>query len=155
MEWIGAVFEALRDCERAEDALRLHELLRASVGAKLDGWIPERHFLLLDVGRKEEALAEAEKLLSERPDSIDAQESALALFQRLGDSARVESLQARIAERNEKIFGPKLASGMFPERPYIAPPKPGRNDPCPCGSGKKYKKCCDGQVFAAPSAAPL
>ncbi|MBN1945076.1 MAG: SEC-C domain-containing protein [Bradymonadales bacterium] len=21
-------------------------------------------------------------------------------------------------------------------------PKAGRNDPCPCGSGKKYKKCC-------------
>lgn len=20
--------------------------------------------------------------------------------------------------------------------------KPGRNDPCPCGSGKKYKSCC-------------
>jgi uncharacterized protein YecA (UPF0149 family) len=25
--------------------------------------------------------------------------------------------------------------------PYVAPPKVGRNDPCPCGSGKKYKKC--------------
>ena len=23
-----------------------------------------------------------------------------------------------------------------------AQPKVGRNDPCPCGSGKKYKKCC-------------
>jgi hypothetical protein len=23
--------------------------------------------------------------------------------------------------------------------------EPGRNDPCPCGSGKKYKKCCLGQ----------
>lgn len=23
-----------------------------------------------------------------------------------------------------------------------APPKINRNDPCPCGSGKKYKKCC-------------
>jgi uncharacterized protein YecA (UPF0149 family) len=23
-----------------------------------------------------------------------------------------------------------------------AAPKVGRNDPCPCGSGKKYKKCC-------------
>ena len=23
-----------------------------------------------------------------------------------------------------------------------ATPKVGRNDPCPCGSGKKYKKCC-------------
>lgn len=21
--------------------------------------------------------------------------------------------------------------------------KVGRNDPCPCGSGKKYKKCCE------------
>lgn len=24
------------------------------------------------------------------------------------------------------------------------PLKPGRNDPCPCGSGKKFKKCCGG-----------
>lgn len=24
----------------------------------------------------------------------------------------------------------------------VKPPKVGRNDPCPCGSGKKYKKCC-------------
>ena len=23
-------------------------------------------------------------------------------------------------------------------------PKIGRNEPCPCGSGKKYKKCCGG-----------
>ena len=22
------------------------------------------------------------------------------------------------------------------------PLKPGRNDPCPCGSGRKYKACC-------------
>jgi Predicted metal-binding protein related to the C-terminal domain of SecA len=28
--------------------------------------------------------------------------------------------------------------------------KIGRNDPCPCGSGKKYKKCCElseGRLF--------
>ena len=24
----------------------------------------------------------------------------------------------------------------------VKTPKVGRNDPCPCGSGKKYKKCC-------------
>ena len=24
--------------------------------------------------------------------------------------------------------------------------KAGRNDPCPCGSGKKFKKCCEGQI---------
>ncbi len=26
--------------------------------------------------------------------------------------------------------------------PIVTGPKVGRNDPCPCGSGKKYKKCC-------------
>jgi preprotein translocase subunit SecA len=26
--------------------------------------------------------------------------------------------------------------------PDGAPPKPPRTDPCPCGSGKKYKNCC-------------
>lgn len=33
---------------------------------------------------------------------------------------------------------------FYPEsEPYIRDqPKTGRNDPCPCGSGKKYKKCC-------------
>ena len=30
----------------------------------------------------------------------------------------------------------------LPPSPYLAPPKVGRNDPCPCGSGRKYKKCC-------------
>jgi len=29
-------------------------------------------------------------------------------------------------------------------QPYRAPPKVGLNDPCPCGSGKKFKKCCGG-----------
>ena len=28
------------------------------------------------------------------------------------------------------------------QEPFVRVKKPGRNDPCPCGSGKKYKKCC-------------
>ncbi len=35
--------------------------------------------------------------------------------------------------------------GKMPQRqtsPTAKSPKVGRNDPCPCGSGKKYKKCC-------------
>ena len=31
--------------------------------------------------------------------------------------------------------------------------KPGRNDPCPCGSGKKYKRCCLEKDQQAESAA--
>ena len=30
-------------------------------------------------------------------------------------------------------------------------PKVGRNDPCPCGSGKKFKKCCGKEDGAAPA----
>jgi preprotein translocase subunit SecA len=26
--------------------------------------------------------------------------------------------------------------------PFVRSEKVGRNEPCPCGSGKKYKKCC-------------
>jgi preprotein translocase subunit SecA len=34
---------------------------------------------------------------------------------------------------------PSLSKGIPVKREH---PKVGRNDPCPCGSGKKYKKCC-------------
>jgi hypothetical protein len=27
-------------------------------------------------------------------------------------------------------------------KPHVPTKEPGRNDPCPCGSGKKYKRCC-------------
>ncbi len=40
-----------------------------------------------------------------------------------------------------------LEQQIPPERPAEVRKsiKPGRNDPCPCGSGKKYKKCCLGK----------
>jgi len=31
---------------------------------------------------------------------------------------------------------------LNPIKTRIAEKKVGRNEPCPCGSGKKYKKCC-------------
>ena len=34
------------------------------------------------------------------------------------------------------------ADGTVKKQPVKKAKKPGRNDPCPCGSGKKYKKCC-------------
>jgi tetratricopeptide (TPR) repeat protein len=61
------------------------------------------------------------------------------------------------------------ANGVFPEkddRELLAEPRevhkrsrrvvkkgPGRNDPCPCGSGKKYKKCCINLGFDPDDAA--
>lgn len=34
------------------------------------------------------------------------------------------------------------APSTTPERSARGEARPGRNDPCPCGSGKKYKRCC-------------
>ena len=37
--------------------------------------------------------------------------------------------------------------GVVPQqRPVVREGIPGRNDPCSCGSGKKFKKCCGGRV---------
>lgn len=38
---------------------------------------------------------------------------------------------------------PKAASPEAASPTLRASPKIGRNDPCPCGSGRKYKKCCE------------
>ncbi len=36
-----------------------------------------------------------------------------------------------------------FSSGVTPRRdPVRVEAKPSRNEPCPCGSGKKYKRCC-------------
>jgi preprotein translocase subunit SecA len=36
----------------------------------------------------------------------------------------------------------EAAAAVEKAKPVRAGPKVGRNDPCPCGSGKKYKHCC-------------
>ncbi|MGO5053606.1 SEC-C metal-binding domain-containing protein [Lachnospiraceae bacterium LCP25S3_G4] len=40
-------------------------------------------------------------------------------------------------ERQKELYKEQKASGTIRKEKKV-----GRNDPCPCGSGKKYKKCC-------------
>ncbi len=40
-------------------------------------------------------------------------------------------------ERQKELYKEQRRSGII-----VKGPKVGRNDPCPCGSGKKYKFCC-------------
>jgi hypothetical protein len=45
------------------------------------------------------------------------------------------------------LTGDEHDQGPPPELPIVNPLRDiGRNDPCPCGSGKKFKKCCLGQA---------
>jgi SWIM/SEC-C metal-binding protein len=43
-----------------------------------------------------------------------------------------------------------IERAMVARQPARSSPKIGRNDPCPCGSGKKFKKCCDGATARSP-----
>jgi SWIM/SEC-C metal-binding protein len=71
--------------------------------------------------------------------------------------ARVHSEEkARYVSETCVEHGWHYIIGFEPDKPedisdlerLLNPPKPstsnkvGRNDPCPCGSGKKFKKCC-------------
>ena len=63
--------------------------------------------------------------------------------------ARMEEEQ-RIA-RERQLEEAKRVDNQAQEAPKNQPvhreeEKIGRNAPCPCGSGKKYKKCCGSQV---------
>ena len=48
------------------------------------------------------------------------------------------------APKREQLAKPieTAGDGSMPRQPARAGAKIGRNDPCPCGSGKKYKNCC-------------
>ena len=46
-------------------------------------------------------------------------------------------------QRVAKVTGESAGNDQtVKKQPVKRGDKPGRNDPCPCGSGKKYKKCC-------------
>ena len=60
---------------------------------------------------------------------------------------RMHLAQQHQADRQECTPAPTDAFQMHnsaqPQEPHRRPePKIGRNEPCPCGSGKKYKQCC-------------
>jgi len=77
------------------------------------------------------------------------------MFEHMVDAIREDTARAVLTvqlrsqqepERKQvaKITGTSAGDGSDKKQPTrkTAADKVGRNDPCPCGSGKKYKKCC-------------
>ena len=56
-----------------------------------------------------------------------------------------DGISSSDAVRNQGGGDPSQPSSSKPKTVRNAAPKVGRNDPCPCGSGKKYKHCCYGK----------
>ncbi len=61
----------------------------------------------------------------------------------VADRAKAASIDADLKEvhENAQIIGAGDGSGSGASAAKKDEPEAGRNDPCPCGSGKKYKKC--------------
>ena len=59
---------------------------------------------------------------------------------------RLEMERLRMHHEGDVVTGPQRMPDSprrpQPTQPIVAEKKVGRNDPCPCGSGKKYKNCC-------------
>ena len=59
------------------------------------------------------------------------------------DKATKRKRQESRSYHDDDYISPKdWMANLGVTMPIIAEKKPGRNDPCPCGSGKKYKNCC-------------
>jgi hypothetical protein len=68
------------------------------------------------------------------------------LAERTPKTRRLASRLASFLRRNDAA---ETAPAPPPARAVARTAKVGRNDPCPCGSGKKYKKCCGGWQAAS------
>jgi hypothetical protein len=80
------------------------------------------------------------------------QEKGVELNEGMMSDPRTQKLQREWESTPRAAFDGKTPAEMRSNNPRLMPakvetfrreePRVGRNDPCPCGSGKKYKKCC-------------
>ena len=72
------------------------------------------------------------------------------MFQDMFLRFKEESLRfifaAKVVKRQESVYDSAMTTthggAIGKKKPVVKKKKIGRNDPCPCGSGKKYKHCC-------------
>jgi preprotein translocase subunit SecA len=88
--------------------------------------------------------AEEESEVEEEPEAEAV--AAAAQQQRAAAQATIEDFTRNIQRKKEKelaqlqfVGGDSSASSS---KTVVKGAKVGRNEPCPCGSGKKYKRCC-------------
>jgi tetratricopeptide (TPR) repeat protein len=78
----------------------------------------------------------AEQILREGL-AVDQVRDLLDMLERLADVCEEQGRKGEAAELRKQA---KRSAAIAATR--VTKPKIGRNEPCPCGSGKKFKKCC-------------
>ncbi|MFH1074870.1 MAG: preprotein translocase subunit SecA [Candidatus Firestonebacteria bacterium] len=99
-----------------------------------------------DIERQE--LEEAAKAGKAVAGKINYSHREVNQFGAAEEAARQRQIQRKAEQGGMDPMGARLGDRpVMNQAPRTTPikrdtPKVGRNDPCPCGSGKKYKKCC-------------
>lgn len=78
-------------------------------------------------------------------EGMEPQEIAFWQAQIVKSARRIHAywLQQRAGEADPYLYPTLLPTTAANDEPFVREaPKTGRNEPCPCGSGKKYKVCC-------------
>lgn len=73
--------------------------------------------------------------------SDEAEVKLIELFMEMSRECRIRDNRGHDSYEMTALMALKNAGGKRKEAP-VKRVKVGRNDPCPCGSGKKYKNCC-------------
>ncbi|RMF48033.1 MAG: preprotein translocase subunit SecA, partial [Deltaproteobacteria bacterium] len=89
---------------------------------------------------KEEYKREAYQLFMDMMGRIRQEVVQMIFRVQLMREEEVERIEQE--ERKQRLALGRTGGPAQPRQPAVNPEKIGRNDPCPCGSGKKYKKCC-------------
>ena len=88
-----------------------------------------------------------EAIKSQMQEMLKSQQTNQADIEQLLQGIKKRPTNQNISQFNENGIKVKVvesnASHTKAQYPNINFDKVGRNDPCPCGSGKKYKKCCN------------
>jgi hypothetical protein len=122
--------------------------LRFLTGSTLLSFAPPRHRALLDDLADQQAGIGATFTASDVTEVYATGGEEKPWEQRFADPwafyapAAIEARQQRWAEEDALPAALGVDDAAWPETFVRQGPKIGRNDPCPCGSGKKYKKCC-------------
>lgn len=89
-----------------------------------------------------EKIADFIRKLKNEPKLHLLKDSLLKTYRRLEPFFYGGEYYERYPEEKAKAMGTLINEG-YENEPYVRTTKKiGRNDPCPCGSGKKYKHCC-------------
>jgi len=80
---------------------------------------------------------DATKILYNIQFNFEAPEEELEELERMREELEIDE-----SELSDNLHTEEETAQPSGHTPYIADKKPKRNEPCPCGSGKKYKHCC-------------